>query len=133
MSGDMTENDVARIIVDTAYHIHRSLGPGLLESVYERVLAHELIKRGLRVVRQREIPLVYGDLVIKRAYRSDLDVEELVIVEVKSIARLTASNSAQLLTQLRLLPRRLGLLINFGSALFKNGVKRVVNGLPDDQ
>jgi GxxExxY protein len=127
----MNENDVARIVVDAAFHIHRDLGPGLLESAYERVVAHMLRKRGLTIVRQKPIPLVYQDLRIESAYRSDLIVEDLVIVELKSVECLSRVHSSQLLTQLRLTNLRLGLLINFGPSMFKHGVKRVVNGLPD--
>jgi GxxExxY protein len=127
----MNENDVARIIVDAAYHIHRDLGSGLLESAYEHVLAHVPRKRGLTVTRQRPVALVYGDLRIACAYRTDLIVNDLVVVELKSVDHIARVHSAQLLTQLKLTGLRLGLLINFGSAMFKHGVKRVVNGLPD--
>jgi GxxExxY protein len=127
------ENDVASIIVDSALRVHRGIGPGVYEIVYEVVLAHELRKRGLRVERQVPIPIIYDDLKFDEGFRADLIVEDVVIVELKSIEALLPAHSKQLLTQLRLSNRRLGLLMNFGEALLKNGIKRIVNGLPDDE
>jgi GxxExxY protein len=109
--------------------IHRSLGPGLLESVYEAVLSYELERRGLRIVRQQEIPVVYDNVRIEIGYRADLIVEDKVIVEIKSVEALAPVHSRQLLTYLRLADKRLGLLINFNVALIKDGINRVVNGL----
>jgi GxxExxY protein len=125
----MTENDVAKAVVDAAFKVHTTLGPGLLESVYELVLSHELEQRGLRVQRQVPVELRYEGLVIEDAFRADLIVEGLVIVEVKSTEATPAVHKKQLLTYLRLSRLRLGLLINFGAPLIKDGVTRMVNGL----
>lgn len=127
----MHENEVARVIVDASYKIHRKLGPGLLESVYEAVLSHELQKRGLRVDRQAAIPVVWEDVVIQEGFRADLIVADKVVVEIKSVERLASVHGKQLLTYLRLLDKRLGLLINFGEFLIKNGIKRVANNLEE--
>ncbi len=124
----MTENDAAKQIVDAAFAVHTALGPGLLESVYEVVLAHELRKRGLSVERQKPIGIKYDGLVFDEGFRADLVVETLVIAELKSVETLAAVHSKQLLTQLRLTGLKLGLLINFGEAHLKNGIKRVING-----
>jgi GxxExxY protein len=125
----MKENEIARIIVDAAYQVHTALGPGLLESVYEEVLAYELHKRDLKVLRQKPIPLIYESIQLEMAFVADLIVEDLVIVELKSIEKVAPVHKKQLLTYLRLSDKRLGLLINFGEALIKNGISRVVNGL----
>src|SRR6185436_11738153 len=109
----MTENEIARIVVDAAFHVHQRLGPGLLESVYEVVLAYELRKRGLTVERQVSIPIRYDDLIFEEGFRADLLVNGIVIVELKSIEELTTAHSKQVLTQLKLSDRKLGLLINF--------------------
>jgi GxxExxY protein len=128
----MTENEAATIIVDACFHIHTSLGPGLLESVYETVLAHELEQRGLRVERQAAVPISWRGLQFDEGFRADLIVEDLVIVELKSVEQVVPVHSKQLLTYLRLSGKRLGLLANFGEARMKDGLKRVVNGLPDE-
>ena len=125
----MTENEIATVVVDAAYQVHVRLGPGLLESVYETVLAYELTRRGLRVVRQQPIPIVYDQITFEEGFRADLVVEEKVIVELKSVEKVQPVHKKQLLTYLRLSDRRLGLLINFGEALIKDGISRVVNGL----
>jgi len=127
----VTENDIARHIVDAAYRIHRTLGPGLLESVYETVLASELEKRGLRTARQPAIPVVYDGTRFEIGFRADLVVEDKVIVEIKSIAEVLPVHQKQLLTYLRLADRRLGLLINFNEALLKDGITRIVNRLAE--
>lgn len=127
----MHENEVARVIVDASYKIHRKLGPSLLESVYEAVLSHELQKRGLRIDRQAAIPVVWEDVVIQEGFRADLIVADKVVVEIKSVERLASVHGKQLLTYLRLLDKRLGLLINFGEFLIKNGIKRVANNLEE--
>ena len=127
----MTENEIARIIVDAAYHVHASLGPGLLESVYEVVLARELEKRGLRVARQVPVRVVYDNMVFDEGFRADPVVEDSVIVELKSVVAVAPVHKKQLLTYLRLTGKRLGLLINFGAMLIKDGVTRVVNRLPE--
>ncbi len=127
----MTENEIAAIVVDTSFHIHKSLGPGLLESVYEAVLAHELRKRGLTGAQQPELPVIWEEVRLDVGFRMDLVVNGLVVVEVKSVEKLGRVASKVLLTYLRLSKHRLGLLINFGEEFFKEGVHRVVNGLPD--
>ena len=125
----MTENEIAKIIVDTAFHIHKSLGPGLLESVYDTVLAYELKKRGLKVKRQVPVAIVYDAIKFDEGFRADLIVEEKVIVELKSVENVVPVHKKQLLTYLRLADRKLGLLINFGSGLIRDGISRVVNNL----
>jgi GxxExxY protein len=117
----MTENDIATQIVDSAYKIHTTLGPGLLESVYEAVLAEELTQRGLRVVRQQGIAFDYGKVHLDVGFRADLVVEEKVIVEVKAIEAIAPVHRKQLLTYLKLADKRLGLLINFDVELIKDG------------
>jgi GxxExxY protein len=128
----MTENAIAKEVVDAAFRIHTTLGPGLLESVYDTVLAYELDRRGLRTVRQQPIPVVYENVRIDTGFRADLIVEDKVIVEVKSVEILAAVHRKQLLTYLRLADKRLGLLINFQVALIKDGIARIVNGLEED-
>ncbi|MBL7196347.1 MAG: GxxExxY protein [Desulfobacterales bacterium] len=125
----MAENEIAKIVVDAAYHIHKRLGPGLLESVYEVILAHELKKRGLNVKRQVPVAIVYDDIKFDEAFRTDLIVEEKVIIELKSVEKVSRVHKKQLLTYLRLADKRLGLLINFGAELIRDGISRVVNGL----
>jgi GxxExxY protein len=125
----VTENEIAKQIVDAAYHIHKRLGPGLLESVYLAVLAYELRKRGLRVDVERPIPITYESVSIDVAFRADLIVEDRVIVELKSVEQVASVHKKQLLTYLRLADKRLGLLINFGAPVIKEGVTRIVNGL----
>jgi GxxExxY protein len=127
----MTENEIARIIVDTAYHIHVKLGPGLLESVYRAILVHELRKRGLFVENEEPIPVEWEDVRLDIGFRADLIVERKVVVELKSVEKLDPVHKKQLLTYLRLTNCRLGLLINFGAVLLKDGVSRVVNGLEE--
>ncbi|QSJ15800.1 GxxExxY protein [Nostoc sp. UHCC 0702] len=125
----MNENEVAKQIVDAAYKVHTKLGPGLLESVYEAVLAYELQRRGLRVVRQQPIAVVYEDVRLEEGFRADLIIENKVIVELKSVEAIHPVHKKQLLTYLRLTNKHLGLLINFGVLLIKDGISRVVNGL----
>jgi GxxExxY protein len=127
----MTENEVAKIIVDAAYKVHVALGPGLLESVYEAVLTFELERRGLHVRRQQSIGIVYETPTIAEAFRADLVVEGKVIVEIKSIELVQPVHKKQLLTYLRLSRMHLGLLINFGTSLLRSGITRVVNGLDE--
>ena len=127
----MTENAVAKEIVDVAYRIHTVLGPGLFESVYEAVLASELEKRGLQLARQQPIPVVYEGTRFEMGFRADLVVEDKVIVEIKFIAEIAALHKKQLLTYLRLADKRLGLLINFNVTLIKDGITRIVNGLEE--
>lgn len=127
----MTENEIAKIVVDAAFHIHKRLGPGLLESVYEIVLAYELKKRGLKVQRQQPVPIIYDDITIDEGFRADLIVENKVIVELKSVESVIPVHKKQLLTHLRLLDKRLGLLINFGAEFIRDGISRIVNNLPE--
>lgn len=127
----MTENEIAKQIVDAAYHIHKRLGPGLLESVYLAVLAYELRIRGLRVDVERPIPITYESISIDVAFRADLVVEDKVIVELKSVEQVAPVHKKQLLTYLRLADMRLGLLINFGAPIIKEGITRIVNGLEE--
>jgi GxxExxY protein len=127
----MTENEIARETVDSAYKIHTLFGPGLLESVYEAILMAELAKRGLRVVHQQAIPVVYEHLQLEIGFRADLIVESKVIVEIKSVEQLAPVHKKQLLTYLRLTDKRLGLLINFNTAFIKDGIVRVVNQLKE--
>lgn len=114
-------------MVDRGYHLHREIGPGLLESAYELILCEELRRDGLNVRRQVSLPIAYKDITIDNAFKVDLLIEEALIVELKSVERLAPVHAKQVLTYLRLLQLPLGLLINFGEAMYKNGVKRVVN------
>jgi GxxExxY protein len=125
----LNENDVAKVIVDCAYRVHVRLGPGLLESVYEITLAYELTKQGLKVERQKAIPLIYEGIVLGDSFRADLVVNELIIVEIKSLETVPLVARKVLLTYLRLTDLKLGLLINFGEEFIRDGIKRVVNGL----
>jgi len=126
-----TENDIAREIVDAAYHIHKGLGPGLLESVYEVVLAHELRKRGLGVARQVPVAIEYDGIKFEEGFRADLVVEDKVLVELKCVEKANPAHKKQLLTYLRLTDKRLGLLINFARELIRDGITRVVNNLQE--
>ena len=128
----MNENALSKTILDAAFRVHSNTGPGLLESVYEVLLAHELRKTGLKVERQVPIPIHYDGLVFEEGFRADLLVEDAVIVELKSLESLAKVHAKQVLTQLRLGDKKLGLLINFGEIHLKNGIERIVNGLPDD-
>ena len=125
----MTENEIAKIIVDVAFQIHKRLGPGLLESVYETLLSYELKKRGLKVERQVPVAIVFDGIRFDEGFRADLIVEDKVIVELKSVENVVPVHKKQLLTYLRLTDKRLGLLINFGSELIRDGISRVVNSL----
>lgn len=127
----MTENEIAKQILDAAFVVHTKLGPGLLESVYE-VVAHELRKKGLVVERQKPMAIVYDGIRFDEAYRSDLLVNAMVIVELKSAESVSPLHAKQLLTQLRMSGLKLGLLINFGEAHLKNGIKRLINGQLDE-
>lgn len=127
----MTENDIAREIVNAAYKVHTLLGPGLLESVYETILKMELEKRHLRVVCQQGIPVTYDRLRLEIGFRADMIVEEKVIVEIKSVEELAQVHKKQLLTYLKFADKRLGLLINFNVAMLKGSICRIVNGLEE--
>jgi len=125
------ENEIGRIVVDAAVAVHRGLGPGLLESVYEVVLAYELQERGLRVDRQVPIAIEYRGIKFDEGFRADLVVEGKVIVELKAVEKVSNAHKKQLLTYLRLSGCKLGFLLNFGAALMKEGIVRTVNGLED--
>jgi GxxExxY protein len=120
--------DIASIVVDCGYRLHRDLGPGLLESAYEAIMADQLVRRGVRIERQKPVPIRYDGLQLTEGFRADLLVEGRLLVEFKSVERLSPLHSKQVLTYLRLLDLPLGLLINFGGATFKEGVRRIANG-----
>jgi GxxExxY protein len=127
----IAENEIAREIVDAAFKVHTTLGPGLLESVYQAVLSHELGERGLAVRREVPIAIRYENLRIDVGFRADLLVNDLVIVELKSVEHTAPVHKKQVLTYVRLANLRLGLLVNFGAPRIKDGITRLVNGLPD--
>jgi GxxExxY protein len=127
----MTENQIAKAVVDVAYKLHTELGPGLLETVYEVLMEHELVRRGFSVRRQVPVPIEWNGVKFTEGFKADLIVNDLVIVELKSVEKLAPVHAKQLLTYLRLKKLRLGLLINFGEEVIKEGIKRVVNGLKD--
>jgi GxxExxY protein len=128
MKTRMTENDIAKIVFELGLKVHRALGPGLLESAYEECLYYELRNAGLLVEKQKALPLVYNEIRLDIGYRIDLFVESKFVVEVKSVDALADIHLAQILTYLKLSDAKLGYLINFNTALFKDGVKRVING-----
>ncbi len=127
----MEPNEVARVVVDSAIRVHTILGPGLLESVYEACLAHELARRGLKLDRQVLLPIRYGDTVIEAGLRLDIVVEECVILELKAAEALLPIHTAQLLTYLKLGGYSLGLLLNFNVVRMKDGIKRLANGMKE--
>ncbi|MGB7949074.1 MAG: GxxExxY protein [Candidatus Binatia bacterium] len=128
----MTENEISKIILDAAIAVHKELGPGLLESVYEIVLAYELQQRRLSVERQVPIAIWYKEMTFDVAFRADIVIDKKVIVELKSVEQITEAHKKQVQTYLRLTGCKLGFLLNFGEALMKLGITRVVNGLKDD-
>lgn len=125
----MTENEISKIVFESGLKIHRKLGIGLLESVYEICLVYELEKAGLKVERQKSLPILYEEIRIENAFRVDILVENKVILEIKSVENLANIHFTQLKNYLKLGNYKLGMLLNFNSQLFKNGVKRVANGL----
>jgi len=125
----MTENELSKIIVNTCYNIHVELGPGLFESVYEEILYFELVSQGLKVERQKAIPVVWKNLKMELGFRADLIVEDKVIIELKSVEAIAPVHKKQLLTYLKLTDLKLGLLINFNEKLIKTGITRIVNNL----
>ena len=127
----MTENELARIVVDIAYQIHTRLGPGLLESVYEAIMLYELRKRCLTAEKQFGVPVIWDDIKLDIGFRADIIVEGKLILELKSCEAIDPVHKKQLLTYLRLADCRLGLLINFNVPLIKDGISRVVNNLPE--
>jgi len=127
----LSENEIARIAVDAMVLVHRELGPGLLESSYQRCLAFELNERGLAVETEVVLPLTFKGVKLDAGYRIDLWIERKVILEVKSVEALHPVHTAQLLTYLKLTDNRLGLLVNFNEKLVRDGIRRIVNGLPE--
>ena len=125
----MTENEISKIIFDAGLKIHRKIGTGLYERVYEECLYSELKKSGLAVQKQKPLPLIYEEVKLDVGYRIDIVVEDKLILEIKSVDALNEVHFAQLLTYLKLTNCKLGLLINFNVVLIKNGIKRVANNL----
>lgn len=124
---ELNVEELSAIVVDTAYHIHKELGPGLLESVYETVLARTLEKQGLTIERQKNVSFEYDGMLFEEGLRVDILVNGILVLELKSVENIAPVHHKQLLTYLRLLRQPLGLLINFGAATFKDGIKRIVN------
>jgi len=127
----MTENEIGKIIVNCAVQIHKELGPGLFESVYEVILAHELVQLGLRVERQVPVAIEFHGMTFNEGFRADLIVEGKVIVELKSVEAVSKAHKKQVLTYLKLTGMKLGYLLNFGDALMKDGISRILNGKVD--
>ncbi|MDQ6755459.1 MAG: GxxExxY protein [Bacteroidota bacterium] len=123
------ENELSNIIIGEAIYIHKSLGPGLLESVYKECLYYRLVKKELIVIKERAIPLIFEEIKMECGYRADLIVENKVIIEIKCVDALADIHKAQTLTYFRLTNMKLGLLINFNVVLLKDGIKRIVNNL----
>jgi GxxExxY protein len=124
----MTENEIGKLVVDECIHLHRALGPGLLEIVYEVILARRLGKKGLRVVRQVSVPIEFEGEQFDEGFRADLIIEEKVILELKSVEKISPAHKKQLLTYLKLTGLKLGFLLNFGDELMTNGITRTING-----
>jgi len=124
----MTENELAKVVFEKGLKVHRTLGPGLLESSYEECLFYELRKSGLEVEKQKALPLVYEEVKLEIGYRIDLMVENKLVIELKAVEALNDLHLAQILTYLKLSNCKLGLLINFNTVLFKDGIRRVING-----
>jgi GxxExxY protein len=127
----VNENEIATVIVDTAFKIHTRVGPGLLESAYQAIMEYELRKRGLQIEAEVPMPIHYDGITLDMGYRVDIIVEKLVMVELKSVEEVAKVHKKQLLTYLRLADLRLGLLINFGAPLIKYGITRIANGLKE--
>ena len=125
----MTENEISKIIVDVCFKIHTQLGPGLLESVYESILNYELTSRGLKVEKQKALPVIWNEIKMDIGFRADLIVENKVIIEIKSVEQIDAVHPKQVLTYLKITNLKLGLLINFNEPLIKTGITRIVNNL----
>lgn len=124
----MNENELSEKIIGLAIKVHSALGPGLLESAYEKALVYELTKNGFQIETQKPIHINYEGMLIEEGYRADIIVNDLVILELKSVKQIEDIHLKQLLTYLRLSGKKLGLLINFNETLLKNGIKRVING-----
>lgn len=129
---DMTENQIGKEVIDASINVHRQLGPGLLESVYENVLAYELAKRGLKTERQKDVPVHYDGHLLEVGFRADLIIEGKVLLELKSIESIHDVHKKQTLTYLKLSGIKLGYLINFNVSLLKEGIVRIVNGLEEN-
>ena len=127
----MTENEIGEIVVDAAITVHKELGSGLYENVYEVVFTHELRKHGLNVERQVPVPIEYDGLKFEEGFRADIIVESKVILELKSVESVTKAHKKQVLTYLKLTGYTLGYLLNFGEGLMKDGITRIVNGLEE--
>ena len=127
----MTENETGTVCIAAAIDVHRNLGPGLYESVYEIVLAYELEQRGLKVERQLPISIVYKGITFDEAFRADLVVADKVILELKSVTQISRAHRKQIQTYLRLTDLKLGYIFNFGAALMNEGIVRAVNGLEE--
>jgi GxxExxY protein len=125
----MSENELSKIIVNKSFEIHKGLGPGLLESVYEDILSYELRKYGLVVSNQQSLPVIWKGIKMEQGFRADLIVENKVLVELKSVETLAPVCYKQVLTYLKITKIKLGLLINFNEPLLRDGIKRIVNGL----
>lgn len=126
----LRENEIARLVLDVAFKIHRQYGPGLFESVYEEIFCYELAKLGIDFKRQHPIPLMHETIRLEAGYRADLIIENRVIVELKSVEKLADIHFKQVLTYLRLANLRLGMLINFNTVYLKDGIHRIANNLP---
>ena len=124
----MKENDIGRVVVDAAIRVHTEQGPGLVESVYEKALAYELETRGLNVKRQVPVSIRYRDVEFDEGYRADLIVEDVVIIELKAVEETRKVHKRQTLTYLKLSGIKLGFLLNFGEAMMKDGITRLLNG-----
>jgi GxxExxY protein len=122
---------LAKTAIDCGFQVHGDIGPGLLETAYEAFLAAGLVERGLHVEVQKPVPVTYRGIVIRDAFRADLLVEQRLVIEIKSVERLAPVHAKQLLTYLRLMDQPLGLLMNFGAEMFRNGLKRVINNRSD--
>jgi len=125
----MNENEISKIVFECGLRIHRKLGIGLFESIYEDCLFYELQKSGLKVERQKYLDVIYDELILSKAFKMDLLIEDKVVLEIKSVESLNNFHAAQLKNYLRLGNYKLGMLLNFNSQLFKNGVRRIANGL----
>lgn len=129
----MIENEITKIVIDTAYQIHTKIGPGLLESAYQAILVYELKNRGLHVESEIPMPIHYEDIDLDIGFRADLIVENKVIIELKSVEKVAEVHKKQLLTYLRISGLQVGLLINFGTPLIKDGIFRIVNGYKEEK
>ncbi len=123
----MTENEISKIVIGCAISVHKQLGPGLLESAYQECLMYEIQQKGLKVRKEKPMPIVYKEVKLDHGYRIDLLVEEKVVIEIKTVDNLMPVHMAQVLTYLRLGNYKLGLLLNFQVTILKNGIKRIIN------